>query len=103
MQAVLKAAAPFHPPSAAAEAANAGSESTKGELSASAEGAAGGGGEGIALKEPSVPAADEALFVLPQCTSWIEDGPATSNNSGSKTSRPAQLVTTSCFYFFYVA
>jgi hypothetical protein len=73
MKAVLEAAAPLRLP-AAAEAA---------EGAAAEEGGVG------AAKEETLASVEES-FVLPQCTSWIEDGPAAGSGSGS--SRPAQLV-----------
>jgi hypothetical protein len=101
MQAVLRAAAPIHPSSAHAATAAAGA--AEGELGASADavegGSSGSGSEGTVLTNASVSvAADEAMFVLPQCTSWIvEDGSATasratSTNDGFEARRPAQLV-----------
>lgn len=99
MQAVLRAAAPIHPSSAHAATAAAGA--AEGELGASADavegGSSGSGSEGTVLTNASVSvAADEAMFVLPQCTSWIEDGPATASRAtstnGSEARRPAQLV-----------
>jgi hypothetical protein len=70
MKAVLEAAAPLR-------------------LPAAAEGAAAEEGGVVPAKEEASASVEES-FVLPRCTSWIEDGPAAGSGSGS--SRPAQLV-----------